>query len=453
VININTIQKIYCLGIGGIGMSAIAQYFLQKNIVVYGYDKTKTAITDKLEKLGAIIHTDENAHEFLVDPDWVMYTPAVPTNHIAYAYYTANNIPLYKRSDVLQAITASYTTLAVAGTHGKTTTSSLCTHLVHAAGSLCTAFLGGIANNFNNNYIQGNNNLMVVEADEYDRSFLKLAPNTAIITSMDADHLDIYGTEENMRAAFMDFVLKLNDGGSLIYKYGLPVYHSHKNISTYTYAIDNKEASIYATQVQARNGAFHFIINYQGQQYPATMQTGGRYNIENALAAVLAVHLHTNLPLANLVAGVTSFAGVLRRFQYLIPTGNSIFIDDYAHHPTELFSCIQAAKELFTDKKCTVVFQPHLYTRTRDLHIEFAESLSLADEVILLPIYPARELPIAGVDSELIAKNITKPVKVLSKDEYIDFIKQNKPALLLSTGAGDIDTLNEKIKNLLLQNG
>jgi UDP-N-acetylmuramate--alanine ligase len=449
LVALHNISKVYFLGIGGIGMSALARYFLQQGIAVSGYDKTPSALTTQLAVEGADIHFDDGAHLFPKNPELVIYTPAIPKEQEAMAYYTANGIAMYKRSEVLQAITANYTTLAVAGTHGKTTTSSLVSHIFRNALQTTETFLGGISANYNTNYWKGNGNTLVVEADEYDRSFHRLLPTAAIITSMDADHLDIYGTVENMHEAFLIFIDKIQKGGYLFYKKGLPVVLKRNKDITYTsYHVSDNTADIYAKDIEVKNGLFHCKASVYGKVYEMTMATGGRYNIENALAAI-GICLSQGLAIEDIVKGINSFTGVKRRFEYIVRNEKNIFIDDYAHHPTELHATVTAAKELYPTKKCTLVFQPHLYSRTRDFAKEFATCLSMADKTILLPIYPARELPIEGVSSEMIASTMTNDVEVLDKAAYVEWVQHNNCELLVSTGAGDIDLLNNEIKEIL----
>lgn len=449
--NINNIRNIYFLGIGGIGMSALARYFMHLGVQVSGYDKTPTALTKSLQQEGATIHFDAEAYLFPLKPDMVVYTPAVPSTHIALTYYNNNSIPLLKRSQILEQITLNKNTIAVAGTHGKTTTSTLLGHIFKQANNTTDVFLGGISTNYNTNFWPANNKLnnVIVEADEYDRSFHRLTPIAAIITSMDADHLDIYGTVENLHEAFHIFIDKIKPNGLLVHKHNLPIVKRNPAITYLSYDVDNISADVFATDVKVVNGIFNFTCNIKGKQLAMQMATGGRYNIENALAAT-AIALHYNLTTTQIVAGINSFEGVKRRFEYYLKTESQIFIDDYAHHPTELNATIMAAKELYPNKKCTVVFQPHLFSRTKDFYIDFAKSLSIADQTILLPIYPAREVPVAGVTSQLIANEMTNNVTVKTKDEYLNWLKNNNTELLLSTGAGDIDELNNDIKNILI---
>ncbi len=448
MVALHNISQVYFLGIGGIGMSAIARYFLQQGIAVSGYDKTPSALTAQLIAEGAQIHFDDNAANFPTQPQLVIYTPAIPKEQVAMAYYTTHGITMYKRSEVLQWITANYTTLAIAGTHGKTTTSSLVSHIFKHTAQPTETFLGGISANYNTNYWKGSGNTLVVEADEYDRSFHRLTPTAAIITSMDADHLDIYGTIENMHEAFLIFIDKIQQDGFLFYKKGLPIIKRNTHITYTSYHVTDSEADIYAKDIYVNNGVFHFTAMVFGNAHSMTMATGGRYNIENALAAI-GICLSQGLTINDIVAGINSFAGVKRRFEYILRNEKHIFIDDYAHHPTELQATVMAAKELYPAKKCTLVFQPHLYSRTRDFATEFAACLSIADKTILLPIYPARELPIEGVSSQMVAKAMTNDVEVLDKEAYLQWITKNDCALLVSTGAGDIDLLNNDVKKIL----
>jgi UDP-N-acetylmuramate--alanine ligase len=463
MIDINKISSVYFLGIGGIGMSALARYFNEQGVKVSGYDKTETALTKKLVTEGIDIHfTDEVA---LIDKNAgvVVYTPAVPASHSELNFYKDNNYTLLKRSDVLGLLTEKSFSICVAGTHGKTTTSAMVAHILKDSGYGCNAFLGGIAANYDTNFWRSSNNVSVAEADEYDRSFLKLSPDVAIITSMDADHLDIYGTEENMQDAFVEFATKIKENGCLIVKHGLKRMNDFKVKDICTYSFSDKNANIHIDNLEIKNGAYQFdVINNFWRVNDVVLNMGGLHNIENVIAAI-GVAKYLKIEEDKIKAAVSSFAGVKRRFEYVIPPSplreegrgeGVVFIDDYAHHPEELRALIEGAKNLFPTKKCTVIFQPHLFSRTKDLADGFAEVLSMADETILLPIYPARELPMEGVTSELILNKMTNSHKsIKEKEEILSWLENNKQELLITAGAGDIDTLVEPIKKLLVVNG
>lgn len=454
MIDINKISSVYFLGIGGIGMSALARYFNEQGVKVSGYDKTETALTKKLQAEGIDIHfTDDVA---LIDKNAgvVVYTPAVPASHSELNFYKDNNYALLKRSDVLGLLTEKSFNVCVAGTHGKTTTSAMVAHILKDSGFGCNAFLGGIAANYDTNYLSSENNVSVAEADEYDRSFLKLSPDVAIITAMDADHLDIYGTEENMQDAFVEFTTKIKENGCLIVKHGLKRMNDFKVKDICTYSFCDKNANIHIDNLVINNGAYQFdVVNNFWRVNDVILNMGGLHNIENVISAI-GVAKYLKIGEDKIKAAVYSFAGVKRRFEYVVKSDKFIFIDDYAHHPEELRALIEGAKNLFPSKKCTVIFQPHLFSRTKDLADGFAEVLSMADETILLPIYPARELPMEGVTSELILNKMTNHHKSIKEiDEILSWLKNNKQELLITAGAGDIDTLVEPIKKLFAVNG
>lgn len=444
---------VYFLGIGGIGMSALARYFNANGVAVSGYDKTETALCRELAAEGINIHYEDNIELIDKQAKLVIYTPAVPKDHKELNYYLNNNYTVTKRSDVLGAITAGGFNICVAGTHGKTTTSSMVAHILRHTGYGCTAFLGGIAVNYSSNYwsaATNGQNVFVAEADEYDRSFLKLSPDVAVISSMDPDHLDIYGTAENMEQAFIDFSEKIKPGGLLISKYGLKRNADLKASQHLLYDVDNANAAINSHNIQIDNGSYVFDVKAKDKVLKdVLLNMGGMHNIENATAAI-AVALHLNIDDEKIKAAVAAFRGVKRRFEYIIKNDSTVMIDDYAHHPEELRALISGTKILFSGKKCTVVFQPHLYSRTKDHADGFAEVLDMADEVILLPIYPARELPMEGVNSEMILQRMkNRNSKLLSKEALLIEIESKKPELLVTSGAGDIDVLVEPIKKIL----
>ncbi len=445
---LDTIKNIYFIGIGGIGMSALARYFVSKGCKVSGYDKTKTILTDALSELGIDIHYEDNIDLIDKNASVVVYTPAIPESHSELTYYRANGYEVVKRSDILGWITEGTVNICVAGTHGKTTVSTMIAHLLRDSGYGCTAFLGGIAANYNTNFWSSDNNVVVVEADEYDRSFLKLHPSVAVITSMDADHLDIYKTAAAFEDAFVSFSEKVKAGGLLLAKKGLAREASFDASKLVTYSLNGTGASIYAKDIAVVNGAYTFTAvgpNWQIQELVLNM--GGLHNIENALVAI-SVAVHLGIDPQKIKIALANFAGVKRRFEYLVKTSEQVLIDDYAHHPAELAALISGVRSLYSNQKLTLVFQPHLFSRTQDLCDGFAKSLSAADEVVLLPIYPARELPIPGVTSEMITHKMTnKNVVLLEKEAVSDWVKKQQPKLLVMAGAGDIDVLIRNIKN------
>ncbi len=419
-------KVIYFIGIGGIGMSALARYFHLQGTRVSGYDKTQSSLTRELEQEGMKIHYEDNVDLIPKDAELVVYTPAIPKEHKELVYYQQNGYKVVKRSDVLQIATESSFNICVAGTHGKTTITTMVAHLLRHTGYGCNAFLGGISVNYGTNFWASERNVSVVEADEYDRSFLKLSPDIAIITAMDPDHLDIYGTAEEMEKAFIDFSGKIKEGGLLISKFGLKRTKELKGNRHLSYSAQNNNADAHAENIKMMNGSYEFdVVIKEKRIEKVKLNIGGMHNVENAIAAIT-VASSLNIEEEKIKAAVADFRGVKRRFEYIIKTDALVFIDDYAHHPEELRALISSAKSLFSEKKCTVIFQPHLYTRTRDLADGFAEVLDMADEVILLPIYPARELPIAGVSSEMILyKMKSKNRRVLDKEELKDWIRKD----------------------------
>jgi len=445
---LDTIKNIYFIGIGGIGMSALARYFVAKGCGVSGYDKTKTVLTEALSELGINIHYEDNTSLIDTKADVVVYTPAIPASHAELTYFRENGYEVVKRSDILGWITEGTVNICVAGTHGKTTVSTMVAHVLRDSGYGCTAFLGGIAANYNTNFWSSDNDVVVVEADEYDRSFLKLNPSVAVVTSMDADHLDIYKTADAFEDAFVSFSEKVKPGGLLLAKKGLAREASFDTSTLVTYSLNGNGARIYAKDIKVADGAYHFTVvgpNWEIEELVLNM--GGLHNIENALVAV-AVAVHLGIDPQKIKAALANFAGVKRRFEYLIKTESQVLIDDYAHHPAELAALITGVRSLYPKQKLTLVFQPHLFSRTQDLCDGFADSLSAADQVVLLPIYPARELPIAGVTSEMIIDKMTnKNVVLLQKEELSAWVKTEAPKLLVMAGAGDIDVLIRNIKN------
>jgi len=464
--DLKNISRIYFLGIGGIGMSALARYFLSKKIAVSGYDKTSTTLTQQMEKEGMHIHYEDTVELLDKNADLVVYTPAIPKDQKEFNYYKDNGYDVAKRSDVLQEITRTSFNICIAGTHGKTTISTMVAHILRHTGYGCNAFLGGISVNYHTNFWSSENNVSVVEADEYDRSFLKLSPDVAVISAMDADHLDIYGTKENMEDAFVEFADKLKPGGVLYTKYGLPEKEFLAS-NHHRYSLQNDMADVYGDNITMRDGGYVFDIKSKKWELnDIRLNMGGMHNVENAVVATaIAAQLEINpLKIKNAVG---TFKGVKRRFEYIIPVSeasklknNLVFIDDYAHHPEEIAALIKSAKSLFSFKKCTIIFQPHLFSRTKDLAKEFAKSLDLADRILLLPIYPARELPVEGVTSQLILDEMeNENAAVVSKEELLNYLhgdylklveESSFGEVLITAGAGDIDKLVEPIKKIIL---
>lgn len=448
--DIKDIKRIYFLGIGGIGMSALARYFNARGVNVSGYDRTETVLTKQLASEGIAIHYEDNIAFIDKEAELVVYTPAIPKDHQELKYLQQHAYTVVKRSDVLGMITNSSFNICVAGTHGKTTTSTMIAHILRDSGYGCNAFLGGIAANYNSNFWSHERNVCVVEADEYDRSFLKLSPDVAIVTAMDPDHLDIYGTAENVEQAFIDFSARVKEAGLLLSKYGLKRSGELKAGNHKTYHLQEAAADVHAADIRVNSGSYTFhVVATEWTLTDVVLNMGGMHNIENMVAAIT-VAKHLGIDDEKIRSAVGSFKGVKRRFEFIVKKDDQVFIDDYAHHPDELRALITGAKKMFAGKKCTVIFQPHLFTRTRDFADGFAESLDLADELVLLPIYPARELPIPGVTSQMILdrmKNTNR--QLIEKERLAGWVKANKTELLITAGAGDIDTLVEPVKNSL----
>ena len=445
--NLEQRHHIYFIGIGGIGMSALARYFVAKGLTVGGYDKTKTDITDALENLGVSIHFEDDIKAIesqFLNPltTLIVYTPAVPESHNELNYFKSNGFDVLKRSAVLGEITKQTFCLAVAGTHGKTTTTSILGHLLNACDVEVTAFLGGISENYDSNLILNGTDVTVVEADEFDRSFLTLSPDFACITSMDADHLDIYGDASELIKSFEDFSEKIKPNGKLFVKSGLPI----KGI---TYGIED-DSDYSVKNIKIVNGSYVFDVktpNALLENFKFSLP--GRHNLSNALIA-LAMSVEYGLPHPQLAKALASYKGVKRRFTYQIKTEDLVYIDDYAHHPEEINAVHQAVREMYPNQKVLAVFQPHLYSRTQDFVEEFAVSLSQFDEVILLDIYPARELPIDGVSSAWLLDKIKNENKVLvGKHDLVNQIKASNASVLLTIGAGDIGEEVKHIKKAL----
>jgi UDP-N-acetylmuramate--alanine ligase len=446
---LHDIKRVYLIGIGGIGMSGLARYFHHLGCIVCGYDKTSTDLTSDLHNEGIQVIFDDNEEWIPMSfrqPDagtLIIFTPAIPKDSAILNFFQGRGFELFKRSQVLGLISRGMYTIAIAGTHGKTTTSTMVAHILKDSGVDCSAFLGGIASNYHTNVLYGKTNIVVVEADEYDRSFLTLYPDIAVITSMDADHLDIYGDHSHLTESFKMFASQIKEGGVLIHKQGLALD------TGYTYSIKDSADAI-ALNIRITDGSFYFDFRNSDTDI-RDIQLGipGFHNVENATAAIEAA-LRLGVSAGDIRNALASFRGVHRRFEYIVKTDEHIYIDDYAHHPEELRAAINSVKKLYPGRKLVTIFQPHLYTRTRDFADGFAEVLDMTDELIMLDIYPARELPIEGVTSEMIlGKMQLKNKRLAAKQEAVEIIRNEKPALLLTVGAGDIDTLVEPLKNAL----
>lgn len=449
---LNHISSVYLIGIGGIGMSALARYFALQGKLVAGYDKTATELTKELESSGIKIRFNDNVEEIPNDflkkeETLIIYTPAIPKSHSELQYFQTNGFTVLKRSEVLGELSRTYNTIAVAGTHGKTTTSSIIAHLLKQSSKDCNAFLGGISSNYNTNLLASASNLMVVEADEFDRSFLTLSPNIGIVTSVDADHLDIYGTAGDLLESFNEFVGQIEPSGKLIYKFGLPI--STDRTTAFSYSV-NGESDYRTTNISIANGKYQFsLISPSRTIENVTFGMPGLHNVENAVAA-FAVADQLGLTDDEIRNGFESYKGVKRRFDVHINTEKLVYIDDYAHHPTEISACIGSVRELFPGRRVKGIFQPHLFSRTQDHMQDFAKTLSTLDEVALLDIYPAREEPIEGVTSEALLQIITLEAKaLLSKQAVINDLNPEQVDVLLTMGAGDIDQLVNPIKQKL----
>jgi UDP-N-acetylmuramate--alanine ligase len=453
---LNNIQHIYFLGIGGIGMSALARYFHITGKTVAGYDRTSAALTQQLSAEGIAIHYVDSPELIpppfrLPESTWVVYTPAVPVENSELAYFKERHYKIYKRSEILGLITRGHKTVAVAGTHGKTTVSTMIAHIMAQSGLGCNAFLGGISKNFNSNLVLNTkSDWVVTEADEFDRSFLQLHPFAAVVTAMDPDHLDIYGTIGSMQDAFNGFIGQIDRKGLLLIKTGLPVDSTKTPARTYTYSLSGN-SDFHADNIRLENGRYHFnLIGPDILLKDISIEHPGLVNVENAVAAgSMAVLLQLDKQQIRLA--LDSFSGIQRRFDYHIKTDKIVYIDDYAHHPREIEATLKSVRELYPYRKITGIFQPHLYTRTRDFAAGFAESLSLLDRLILLDIYPARELPIEGVTSDIIFRDVHVKEKIMcSKEQLTDILRQADIEILITLGAGDIDKYVEPIKQLLL---
>ena len=445
---LNTYHNIYFVGIGGIGMSALAKYFHKQNKNISGYDKTTSDNTKTLEDLGINISYSDDIET--IDPKYlqssetlVVYTPAIPNSNVILNYFNSNHFTVLKRSEILGMITKDTFCFAVAGTHGKTTTTSILGHLMFEANQNMTAFLGGISENYNSNLIQNGSETTVVEADEFDRSFMTLSPNFACITSMDADHLDIYGDKESLKQSFLDFSKNISNDGKLF-------VHESLSVEGIAYGIDSN-ADYAAQNIKIVEGAYHFDLKTPNSILRNfRFHLPGSHNLNNAVAA-LAMALEFGCTKEKLQKGLNSYRGVKRRFSYKIKEQSFVFIDDYAHHPKEIDAVYQAITEMHPNRKVTAVFQPHLFSRTQDFGEEFAHSLSVFDAVLLLEIYPARELPITGINASWLLEKITAPFKKLvTKSALFDVIKSIDNPVLVTMGAGDIGTLVEPLSKKIL---
>jgi UDP-N-acetylmuramate--alanine ligase len=446
---LTNIKRIYFIGIGGIGMSALARYFNTQGVAVAGYDKTPTLLTADLEKEGIAIHFEDDIHKIDKEATVIVYTPAIPVEHAELNYYRDNGYLVVKRSDVLNWITENAFTIAIAGTHGKTTTTSMTAHILRHSGFGCNAFLGGIASNYNTNFWSHEKNVVVVEADEYDRSFLKLAPNIAVVTAVDPDHLDIYGTAEEVLKAFGQFTDKIKVGGTLIQKMGTEFSVDDSNKNVFSYGYNKDEASYHTQNLIVVDGSYQFDIAHPGGvMKDVLLNMGGLHNVENATAAI-AIGITLGIEEQKIKDAVASFNGVKRRFEYKVKTENKVLIDDYAHHPEELNALISGVRSLYPNEKMVLIFQPHLYSRTQDQAAGFIEVLDKADEVILLPIYPARELPIEGVTSDMLLNGMKLAhKKVMSKEALLEWAKTTSNKLIVMAGAGDIDVCINQVQEL-----
>ena len=446
-LDFKNIKSVYFIGIGGIGMSALARFFNEKGAKVSGYDKVETTLTKKLVGEGLKIHYKDDPKLIPSEIDLVVYTPAIPNDHLGKNWLLEKGYRLYKRAEILGLISRNYNTIAVAGTHGKTTTTSLVTQVLRSSGIDCTAFLGGISKSINGNYISGSSNWVVVEADEFDRSFLHLYPTIAVVMNMDADHLDIYGEHEALKNTFQAFVNQTETEGTVIYREGLGLQVLNEFTEVIRFGTEDAE-SLYKN-IRVENGFFVFdFYTNKTEIKNIRLALAGRHNIENACAA-LTVGLQLGADPEMMKQGLAEFKGIHRRFEFIHRDEGLIYIDDYAHHPTELRAAIGAARELFPNQRITGIFQPHLFSRTKDFLDDFIAALDLLDEVFLLDIYPAREKPIPGINSKLIADQLGIKSQLLSKAELLNILSAWSGEILMTLGAGDIDQLVQPIKEII----
>ncbi len=449
------LKKIYFLGIGGIGMSALARYFHRRGLEISGYDRMHTPLIAELQSMGMKISDKDEVNDF-DRPDLVVYTPAVPSTSVLRKYFEVQGIPMMKRSQVLGYISDSERTIAIAGTHGKTTTTAMTTHILYHSGVKVTGFVGGIMADYDSNYVDDGSDYVVAEADEFDRSFLTLTPYISAVLSMDPDHLDIYGSHDEVLKGFKDFINKTIPGGT--------VYLHRSTVSKFTadefyvlqrtydvMTIGDQTSDIYGDNIRVEeDGTTKFDFHYKTQVFPdVTINMPGKHNVSNATVA-MSIGLQLKLSPEVVFDAISNFRGIKRRFEFIVKKPDCVFIDDYAHHPEELRNAIATAKSLYPGKKITGVFQPHLYSRTRDFMSEFAEVLDALDEPIVLDIYPARELPINGITSGAILEKMGNPNKrLMDLDTVCEYIAGKKPQVVITLGAGDIDTIVPKIKKIL----
>ena len=453
----NEYSAVYFIGIGGIGMSAIARYYLQRGLVVGGYDKTPSALTRELEKEGALIHYEDDVHQI---PEacrdeastLVVYTPAIPSDHSELQYFIANHFDLQKRAQVLGTLTRNHKGLCVAGTHGKTTTSSMTAHLLHQSPVKCNAFLGGITNNYGTNYLLApESDFVVIEADEFDRSFHWLTPYATVITATDPDHLDIYGTKEAYLESFRHYTELIQPGGYLVLHEGLEMQpHVQAGVTTYTYS--RESGDFHATNLRIGDGQIVFdLVSPLGNIADIRLGVPVSVNIENGIAAMALAQI-AGVSSEDIRKAMASFSGVQRRFDFRVKTDKVAYLSDYAHHPEELRACIQSIREVYAGRRIVGIFQPHLYTRTRDFYHEFADALSLLDEVILTEIYPAREQPIPGVTSQLILDNLRPgvPGRLIRKADVVAEVGRLNFDVLMTLGAGDLEDYSAAIAKTII---
>lgn len=453
--NIKDIKAVYFIGAGGIGMSAIARYFIKRGLVVAGYDKTPSDLTRQLEHEGMLIHYEENIDEIPYacrqsETCLVVYTPAIPVDHQELVFFREHGFDIQKRAQVLGTLTREHKGLCVAGTHGKTTTSTMCAHMMHQSHLDCNAFLGGISKNYGTNYILSNSEFVVIEADEFDRSFHWLRPWMTVITSSDPDHLDIYGTKDAYLESFRHYTSLIQPGGALIIHRGLEMQEAlQEGVHRYDYSLT--EGDFHADNIRIEDGeiTFDFISPIEsvrnvelGQPVPI--------NIENAVAAMAMAQLN-GCTAEELRLGMKTYGGVERRFDFKIKNSQQVLLSDYAHHPKEIYQSARSIRQLYQNRRITAIFQPHLYTRTRDFYKEFAEALSQLDEVVLTEIYPAREQPIEGVTSQLIYDNLAPGVKkdLINKADVLSYVKSRDFDVLIILGAGDLDNMVPQIAHLM----
>jgi UDP-N-acetylmuramate--alanine ligase len=458
MISLNDISRIYFIGIGGIGMSALARYFNYRKVIVSGFDRNSTPLTKALETEGISIHYQDDIELADKQAQLIVYTPAIPSEHTELQWFRQHNYQVVKRSDVLGIITEGSFNICIAGTHGKTSISTMVAHLLRHSGYGCNAFLGGVSANYNTNFWASDRNVCVIEADEYDRSFLKLSPDISVVTSMDPDHLDIYHTAKIMEQAFIDFAAKTKSSGILLRKHELKKLNNSMVRRQLTYLLQEQNMpelhgedvpDIFAFNIHPDTYGYRFDVSISGDIIRnITLNVGGLHNIENMTVAI-AIGRLLNIERDTIIRAVAAYLGVKRRFEFIIKGIKSpVLIDDYAHHPGELDALLRSVKGLFPGKKVTILFQPHLFSRTRDFALGFASSLKLADVVGLLPIYPARELPIEGITSAIIGNEIPDVI-MLQKEDVSDWVTNLDTDVLVTAGAGDIDALVPIIKETI----